>query len=116
MSREAEHAAFVASLREQLGVLRLQGGISDQFVDWHRRFAACAEAITKDVPSCANLCSELMSIDFEMPSEFAASMSEELRDHHRIMATAAKTFFRSKCGEADEILYTLMIALRQTGR
>ena len=97
-------------------MLRLQGGISDQFVDWHRRFAECAEAITNDVPSCANLCSELMSIDFEMPPELMASMLEELRDHHPIMAAAAESFFRSKCGEADEILNTLSIALRQMGR
>jgi hypothetical protein len=60
MSSEA-HAALVASLREKLGALRLQGGISDQFVDWHGRLAACAEAITKDVPSCTNLCSELLA-------------------------------------------------------
>jgi hypothetical protein len=116
MSREAAHAALVASLREKLGALRLQAGISDQVVDWHGRFAACAEAITKDVPSCTNLCSELMSIEFEMPPEFVASMPEGLQAHHPIMEAAAETFFRSKCGEADEILNTLLIVLRQTGR
>jgi hypothetical protein len=116
MSREKEYASSVASLREELGALRLRGGISDQFVDWHRRLARCAGAITKDVPSCANLCTELVSTDFEMPPEFTASMPEELRDYPRIMAAASETFFRSRCDEADEILNTLTIALRQTGR
>jgi hypothetical protein len=111
MTREIEHASLVASLREELGVLRLQGGITDQFVDWHGRLAACSAAITNDVPSCANLCTELMSIDFEMPSEFAATMPEQLASP-QIMAAAFETFFRHRCGEADEILNTLMIAFR----
>jgi hypothetical protein len=115
MSREAEHAASVASLREELAALRLRGGISDQFVDWHARLAACAEAITRDVPSCAALCAELMAIDFEMPPEFAANIAKQLGDDHRLMAAAFETFFRSRCGEADEILNTLIIALRQIG-
>ena len=78
--------------------------------------AACAEAITKDVPSCADLCAELRSIEFEIPPEFVANVAKELSDDHRVMAAAAETFFRSKCGEADEILNTLMIALRQQGK
>ena len=54
-----------------------------------------------------------MSTDFEIPPEFTANIAKELSDDHRIMVAAAETFFRSKCGEADEILNTLLIALRQ---
>jgi len=112
MSREAEHAASVGKLREELERFRLQGGLSDQFVDWHRRLATCAEAISRDVPSCADLCAELMSIDFEMPPEFAANIAKQLSDEPQIMAATSEDFFRSKCGEAEEILGTLTIALR----
>jgi hypothetical protein len=115
MTREIEHASLVASLREELGALRLQGGITDHFVDWHGRLAACSAAISNDVPSCANLCTELMSIDFEMPPELAASMPEQLAGH-QIMGAAFETFFRHRCGEADDILNTLIIALRQISR
>jgi hypothetical protein len=113
MTREIEHVSLVASLREELGVLRLQGRITDQFVDWHGRLAACSAAITNDVPSCANLCTELMIIDFEMPPELAASMPEELSDHHQIMSAFSQNYFTKKCDEADAVLHTLMIALRQ---
>lgn len=113
MSGEAEYASSVASLRKELEALRLHGGISNKFADWHGRLRACAEAITKEVPSCAELCAELMSTDFEIPPEFAANIAKELSDDHRIMAATAETFFRSRCGEADEILNTLLIALRQ---
>jgi hypothetical protein len=112
MSREAEHTATVATLREELEQFRLQGRISDQFVDWHGRLAACADAITRDVPSCAELCKELTTMDFEMPPGFAANIARRLTDDHRLMTAAAEDFFRSKCGEADELLNTLMIALR----
>jgi hypothetical protein len=116
MSEEAEHASSVAGLRDELGALRLHGGISNQFVDWHGRLAACAEAITKELPSCADLCAELMSIDFEIPPEFAANMTKELSDDHRIITAGSETFFRSRCDQADEILNTLLIALRQAKR
>lgn len=103
------------SLREEVGALRLTGRISDQFVDWHGRLAACADAISGDVPSCASLCAELMAMDFEMPPEFAAGVPEELSDHPAIMAAASKTFFRSRCDQADEILNALTIELRRAG-
>jgi len=114
MSREAEHASSVASLREELGAFRLQARISDQFVGWHGRLTACAEAITREVPSCADLCAELMSIDFEIPPELSTSVTKHLSDNHRITAAVSETFFRSKCDEADEILNTLIILLQKT--
>jgi hypothetical protein len=110
------HASSIAKLREELERLRLQGGISEQFVDWHRRLAGCAEAITREVPSCAALCSEVMSIEFEMPPEFAAKFAQQLTDDPRIMAATLEGLFRSKCAQADEILNTLVITLRQTNR
>jgi hypothetical protein len=116
MSGEAEHAASVATLREELEQFRLQGGISTEFVDWHGRLVACVEAITRDVPNCADLCAWLKSKNFEMPAEFAAKIATHLTDDPRIMAAASKDFFRGKCGEADELLNTLMIALRRASR
>jgi hypothetical protein len=116
MSGDAEYASSVASLRDELGALSLQGGISNQFADWHGRLSACAQAITKEVPSCADLCAELISIDFEIPPEFAANMAKELSDDHRIISAGSEAFFRSRCDEADEILHTLLIALRQATR
>lgn len=116
MSREAEHASSVAKLREELEQFRLQGGISNEFVDWHGRLVACVEAIARDVPNCADLCVELKSINFEMPLGLGANIATHLTDDPQIMAAAAFDFFRSKCGEADELLNTLMIALRQASR
>ena len=112
---DSTHSSTAERLREELSTLRLAGRISDQFVDWHRRLAACADAIRRDVPSCASLCAELMSKDFEMPPELAASVPEELSDHPAIMAAASENFFRNRCGEADEILHTLIIELRRAG-
>ena len=54
-------------------------------------------------------------MDFEMPPEFAAGVPEELSDHPAIMAAASKTFFRSRCDQADEILNALTIELRRAG-
>jgi hypothetical protein len=113
MSREQEHINAIAKLREELDALRSQGAISKQFVDWHAHMAKSSSAITKDVPSCADLCKELMSIDFEIPPEFAATISEKLSDDQRILAGAYEAFFRDRCAKADEILATLTIALRQ---
>jgi hypothetical protein len=113
---KSEHIPVLESLREELGMLRLQGGISDEFVGWHSRLAACANAITQGIPSCADLCKELMSIDFEMPPEVATRMPEELRSHHQGVAATFETFFRYRCGQVEEILKTLIIALRQARR
>jgi hypothetical protein len=113
MSRGQEHAAAVAKLRDELDTLRKQGGISDQFVDWHARMASRLVLITKDVPSCANLCAEILSIVFEISPEFADTISDTFSDNVRIIAGASVTFFRDRCAKADEILATLMIALRQ---
>jgi hypothetical protein len=94
MSREAEHTSSVASLREELRALRRQGRISDQFVGWHGRLTACAEPITREVPSCAEVCAELMSIDFEIPPELSASVANHLSDDHRITAVVSEAFFQ----------------------
>jgi hypothetical protein len=113
MKRAAGHRASVVSFRDELRVLRSHGGISDQFADWHQRLIACASAIAVEIPSCANLCAELIAIDFEIPPEFAASFPDEL-SVHRITEAVSETFFRRRCDEADEMLNTLSIALRQT--
>jgi hypothetical protein len=114
MSREAEYATSAESLREELGAFRLQGRIGDQFVSWHGRLGACAEAITREVPSRADPCAELMCKDFEIPHELSTSVGKHLSDNHPIIAAASETSFRSTCDEADEILNTLIILLRKT--
>jgi hypothetical protein len=100
-------------LRDELSILRGHGGISEQFVDWHRRLVTCLGTITSDVPSCASLCAELMAIDFELPPEFTPSVPEGFADH-RIVSAVSKSYFRNRCNEADEGMNTLMIALRHS--
>jgi hypothetical protein len=114
--RSSEHSSSLAILREELSALRREGRISHKLVDWHERLATCAEAITRDIPTCAGLCAELMSIDFEIPPELAAKVAEELSDDPRVIVAGSENFFRKKCGEADEILHTLIIALGQADR
>lgn len=108
-----QHASALTSLRDELSALRVQGGISERFADWHRRLIICLRAITNDIPSCASLCTELMAIDFDLPPEFEAGAPEVLRDH-RIMSLSSQNYFRNRCDEADEGLNTLMIALRHS--
>jgi hypothetical protein len=103
----------VAQLRDDLGKLRDDPGISQKFADWHGRLVACLALVSDEFPGCAHECRELRAIDFELPPEIEASIPKGL-PRHRIMPAASQMYFRNKCDEVDELLKTLAIALKQS--
>ena len=111
MKRGTEHASVITSLRDELGALRAHGGISEQFADWHRRLVACLHSITAEIPSCASLCEELKTINYELPPEIAHGIPAELPDD-LIMAQASRLYFRNQCDRAAELIRPLLLSLR----
>jgi len=113
VSSKPDLLAEVAQLRDDLGELRDDPGISQKFADWHGRLAACLALVSDEFPGCEQECKELRAIDFELPPEIEASIPEGLPGH-RIMPVASQMYFRNKCEEAAELLKTLAIVLRQS--
>src|SRR5271155_2537546 len=111
MTRWSEHASRLVSLRDELSAPRASGGISEQFVDWHRRLIACLLSITSDVPSCASLCEELKMINYELPPEIEHGLPGEL-PADPIMIQASRVYFRNQCDRATELIRTLLLSLR----
>src|SRR5689334_12386686 len=102
---EPAHLAVLERLREELAKFRVQGRISQEFVDWHQRLMACIAIISQNFPGCADLCVQLKAIDFEISPEFAGT-TEKLSDDPQAAASISKSFFGYRCSEADEILAT----------
>ena len=69
MTRGTEQVPVITSLRDELGALRTDGGISEQFANWHRRLMASLHSIAAETPSCASLCEELKMVNYELPPE-----------------------------------------------
>lgn len=113
MSAKPNLLTEVAQLRDDLDELRDDPGISQEFSDWHGRLVACLDLVSTEFPGCAHECKELRAIDFELPAEIEASIPEGLPGD-RIMPAASQMYFRNKCEEADELLKTLAIVLRQS--
>jgi hypothetical protein len=111
MTRGFEHAFVITSLRDELDALRVHGGISEQFLDWHRHLIACLHSITAEIPSCASLCKELKAINYETPPELAHGIPAELPDD-LIMAQASRVYFRNQCDRAGELIRTLLLSIR----
>jgi hypothetical protein len=111
MTRETEHASVIMRLRDELGALRAHGGISEQFADWHRRLIACLHAITAEIPSCASLCEELKTVNYELPPEIEHGIPGELPGDP-IVAQASRVFFQNQCDRATELIRTILWSLR----
>jgi hypothetical protein len=112
VTSKLERLADIAHLREELGRLRDEAGISPKLVDWHGRLVACLAVTSEEFPGCAYECKELTAIDFELPPEIEAKLPEGLE--HRIMPEASRMNFKKRCGYADEVLNTLILALKQS--
>jgi len=111
MTRGSEHASNPESLRDELGALRVSGGLSEQFADWHRRLMACLHSISYDVARCASVCEELKAINYELPPEIEHELPDEL-PAVPITTQASRVYSRNQCDSADELIRTLLSALK----
>ena len=98
-----EHESALGSLRHELGALREHGGISEQFVDWHRRLVVCLEVVASEFQGCAAVCAELRTLDYELPPEIEGAIPKGLPDD-LIMTHGARVFFRDQCTRAEELM------------
>jgi hypothetical protein len=111
MTCGTENAFVLVSLRDELRALRTFGGMSEQFVDWHRRVMACLQSISSEVPACASLCEELKTINYELPPEIEHGIPPGL-PADPIMTQASRVYFRNRCDRAAELIRTLLLSLR----
>ena len=107
MKRGSEHASILISLRDELGPLRVFGGLGEQFTDWHRRLTACLKSISSEVPGCAGVCEELRTINYDLPLEIEHVLPGEL-PVDQIMTQASRVYFRKQCDHATELISTLL--------
>ena len=106
-----QHAAALENLRDKLGTLRERGGISEQFAEWHCRLIGCLEAVRTECPSCASPCEELRALNYELAPEIEGRIPEGF-PQDLMMTHGARMFFRGQCTRAEEIMRTILWALR----
>jgi hypothetical protein len=111
MKRGSEHASILVSLRDELGPLRVFGELGEQFTDWHRRLMACLKSISSEVPSCASVCEELRTINYDLPPGIEHGLPGEL-SVDQIITQASRVYFRNQCDLATELISTLLVSLR----
>jgi hypothetical protein len=106
-----QHAAVLESLRDKLGKLHERGSISEQFAEWHCRLMGCLETIRTQFPSCASPCEELRALNYELAPEIEGGIPEGLPEN-LMMAHGSRMFFRKQCARAEELIRTILWALR----